>query len=427
VTGGLARAHEANSGEWERCVRAATATIFLTLSVMSAVGCTSTRLPVMPVTLPEHPLVERLPLAVGLSITPQFRSYEHIEEWTGPVRHPWRLLLGPASTSVFQQALSAMFDHVEPLAVEPSSAVGLDQLDAILEPTIEDAHLSFTADLKTARFRIRYRVTLRTVSGQAIASWTAFGAAEDEQSMLELRPTVVARIVMRALRAAAAEILVGLHRQPDLMRWLVDSKRVSPTGEAPRTASLPAGAPPPSREGATFVGVEEDEGGPFLECLATRVRDDQPGLRIVPTSVFRDGLFPWFEPRTAPGDAEGFAGVLARSDVAERLAALDVRYVVLVSGRTTMNWKGEIGCGVAYQGGGCLGLKWADRKTKVAAVVWDSERATEVKLDAEANAKWIIPALVIPIPLIAPTESVACAEAAKQIEDYMQRAGSEER
>ena len=398
---------------WKSFVRSA---IVLTATAMAAAGCSTTQIVVAPVTLPQDPLVARLPLAVGAYYAPQFRSYEHVEEWTGAARHRWSLLLGPASASLFEQTLPAMFGQVRPLAMPPGAAVGLDRLDAVVEPTIEDAQLTFGPALRTARFRIRYRLTLRSADGQTIASWTALGAAEDTHGVFELRPTVVARVVERALRAAAADLLVGFHQQPELARW---------PAEAPRTLpSLPA-APVPSAAGVTIIGAEPKDDGPFPECIATRIRADRPELKMIPTREFRDALFPWFEPHTAPHDAERFAAVLARPGIAGRLAMLDVRYMVLVSGGTTMDWKGGIGCGVAYQGGGCFGLKWADRSSTVAAVVWDTKRAGEAKFGAEVNTKWIIPALVVPIPLVVPTESTACWKAATLIEDYLQRMSSD--
>jgi hypothetical protein len=188
--------------------------------------------------------------------------------------------------------------------------------------------------------------------------------------------------------------------------------------EAPRSVSTVAGRGLDVSGAVTFVGLGQEDESSFPTCVADGVIGARPELKVVAAQALRDALFPWFEPATAPRGAEGFAALLARPGVRERLTGLGIRYVVATSGTTSTGpWKGGIVLVGGPGGGGFVGLSWADRKSQAEAVVWDVKASTVTGLGAEASTKWVVPAFLLPVPFMLPTQSAACSELARQIAD----------
>ncbi|MFZ5555290.1 MAG: hypothetical protein ACOZDY_00985 [Pseudomonadota bacterium] len=153
------------------------------------------------------------------------------------------------------------------------------------------------------------------------------------------------------------------------------------------------------------------------ECLAASIRAHAPGVRIVPRQKIRDALYPRLEPATQPPTEEAFAELLARPAVQERLRGLGLTHLVAFTGGTDAPpFQGGILCGTGYGGGGCLGFAWQDKTTTLAAALWDLERRERVAQEkARTEGTTIVPAFVLPIPLIADTHTAACQELGAQV------------
>ena len=71
-------------------------------------------------------------------------------------------------------------------------------------------------------------------------------------------------------------------------------------------------------------------------------------------------------------------------------------------------------------GGGCFGFAWWQDDADYEASIWDladSEAAGTVTADYSGTS--FLPALVVPIPLIARTQSKACNGLAKQLKTFL--------
>jgi hypothetical protein len=136
---------------------------------------------------------------------------------------------------------------------------------------------------------------------------------------------------------------------------------------------------------------------------------------------FIDALFPWFEPRTAPQSADALPELLARPGVAERIEAKGVRYLVWLDGTTEKtNGGGSLSCAVGPGGGGCFGLTWWEDDASYDAAVWDLRRQSNAgSVSADVHGTSMIPALIIPVPLIARTQSAACKDMAHQLRQFI--------
>jgi hypothetical protein len=167
--------------------------------------------------------------------------------------------------------------------------------------------------------------------------------------------------------------------------------------------------------------VEED----FVACVNDEVQKGKSGISVYPERQFTDALFPWFEPRTAPQSAEALPELLARPGVEQRIAERGIRYVVWVNGNTEQtSGGGSLSCAVGPGGGGCFGLTWWEDDASYDAAVWDLRHKSDAgSVSADVHGTSMIPALVIPVPLIARTQSAACKDLARELREFIVDSG----
>jgi len=170
------------------------------------------------------------------------------------------------------------------------------------------------------------------------------------------------------------------------------------------------------RQGAAYETREE-----FVECVGDRIARGNDGITVVPEQIFVDALFPWFEPRTAPMRSEDLQQLMAQPLVTEKMAEFDVRYIVWLDGQTeTSNRMGSISCAIGPGGGGCFGFgSWED-DSSFEARIWDVSSHTAVgTISADASGQSYMPAVFVPIPLIARVEANACSSLADQLKLFV--------
>ena len=186
----------------------------------------------------------------------------------------------------------------------------------------------------------------------------------------------------------------------------------------------------------TSTGIEEGEGvvimarsyhlgneteSKFIDCVGNAISRGSGGLRVIPHDEFVDALFPWFEPRTAPSDTKGLPDLLKRPGVADTIAEKGVRYVIWLDGDTERTTGGgSLSCAVGPGGGGCFGFAWWQNDSKYEAAVWDiTALETAGTISADVSGTSYLPAVVIPIPLIARTRAKACKGLADQLKMFI--------
>lgn len=159
----------------------------------------------------------------------------------------------------------------------------------------------------------------------------------------------------------------------------------------------------------------------FLSCIEDQMQKGRNGLAVRPEQEFRDALFPWFEPRTMPQGVDALPELLARPGVSERINEAGIRYIVWVNGSTERTSDGgSLSCAAGPGGGGCFGLAWWEDDASYEASIWDLKRsiaAGEVSTDVHGTS--MIPAIVIPLPLIARTQSAACKSLARELRAFI--------
>jgi len=188
------------------------------------------------------------------------------------------------------------------------------------------------------------------------------------------------------------------------------------------------------REGTTGIGDGEgivimaksyhlgnETEAKFISCVGDSIGRGSSGLRVIPNTEFVDALFPWFEPRTAPAETKGLPTLMSRPGVAQKIKEKGVRYVVWLDGDTDkVAGGGSMSCAAGPGGGGCFGFAWWQNDSNYEASVWDLTGLEDAgKVSADVSGTSFLPAIVVPIPLIARTQNKACNALADQLKLFI--------
>jgi len=168
--------------------------------------------------------------------------------------------------------------------------------------------------------------------------------------------------------------------------------------------------------------TEED----FVTCVADVVGRGQNSISVVDEQLFLDAMFPFFEPRTAPMRTGHLEQLMAVDVAADKLEEFGIEYIVWLDGITERSdQSGSISCTIGPGGGGCFGFgTWTD-DSNFEAEIWDLDTMSSVgSISTDANGQSYMPAVVIPIPLIARVEANACSGLGNQLKQFINGSGT---
>lgn len=159
----------------------------------------------------------------------------------------------------------------------------------------------------------------------------------------------------------------------------------------------------------------------FIDCIGNHIRSGDDSITVLNEIEFINGLYPWFEPRTAPLRTEDIDRLMTQAPVAEKFAALKLEYMIWVDGTTVeTNSAGSMTCGVGPGGAGCFGFGTWGNASDYEATIWDFTDKTEVgRISAQTDGQSYMPAVVVPIPIIAPVQGTACDSLGDQLLKYL--------
>ncbi len=188
------------------------------------------------------------------------------------------------------------------------------------------------------------------------------------------------------------------------------------------------------RQGATNISADEkivilgrrqnnnyETEGSFVQCVANTVSSGSDGIQVVAEQDFLDAMFPFFEPRTAPMRTSHLQELMGLEVAAQRIEQFGVEYIVWLDGFTERSdGGGSMSCVIGPGGGGCFGFgTWTD-DSNFEAEVWDLDTLDSVgSISTDANGQSYMPAVVIPIPLIARVEANACSGLGNQLKQFI--------
>lgn len=159
----------------------------------------------------------------------------------------------------------------------------------------------------------------------------------------------------------------------------------------------------------------------FTECVVNSLQRGDSPINVMAGDDFIDALYPWFEPRTAPNDIKAMPKLMNNPKIATRMRETGVRYVVWLDGNTdTPNGGGSVSCAAGPGGAGCFGFAWWESDSDYDAAVWDLEGSKEAgNIETRVSGTSYLPAIIVPIPLIARTQSTACRDLGAQLRDFI--------
>lgn len=159
----------------------------------------------------------------------------------------------------------------------------------------------------------------------------------------------------------------------------------------------------------------------FVNCVGDYVASRDNDISVIGELEFINELYPWFEPRTAPMRPAAIERLLQQKPVARKLREMKLEYMIWVDGSTIQTESaGSMTCGIGPGGGGCFGFGTWGNDSDYEATIWDfTDRAEVGRINTTATGQSYMPAVVVPIPIIAPVQGTACDSIAAQLLEFL--------
>ena len=163
------------------------------------------------------PLVETLPLRLGLRYTAEFLDYRYTEDLPDDVT--WSFSIGEANRKLFDR----IFETLVREAVEIGPEDPIDGFDAVIEPSVEALEFSLPRQSRSDQFAvwIRYQVRVLAPDGSLINELpiTAYGQSDSRRFRGD---DSMRQATIRAMRDAAVSIIVGFPQDEKIRRALLE-------------------------------------------------------------------------------------------------------------------------------------------------------------------------------------------------------------
>lgn len=160
----------------------------------------------------------------------------------------------------------------------------------------------------------------------------------------------------------------------------------------------------------------------LVSCIGSKLTNRLGGLNVINEREFQDALYPWFEPRTAPLNMDKFISILDQPMVEDALKERNIKYMIWIEGATEkINGMGSMSCAVVAGGGGCFGFGAWEDQSNYEASIWDFSETKEVgRITTDAQGTSYMPAVVVPVPILARVQSNACEGMGRQLSEFLQ-------
>jgi hypothetical protein len=168
------------------------------------------------------PLVEPLPVSIGLFYEPKLRDFIHAEAL--PRSSTWTIDLGDANVAMLEPVYGSMFASTREIEALPPTPDEAAAVDGVLTSTLD----RFEFDVPRAtrdefvEVWLQYRLQLLDTDGTLVADWpvTGYGKAEIDHS----REEAVHRAAIVAMREAGAKISTKFAEQQPVRDWLEEKE-----------------------------------------------------------------------------------------------------------------------------------------------------------------------------------------------------------
>ena len=159
----------------------------------------------------------------------------------------------------------------------------------------------------------------------------------------------------------------------------------------------------------------------FIKCVGRSLDNSLRGINIIPEQLFLDNMYPYFETSKAPMDVQNLAALVTIPEVAQKLYDYRLRYFIWIDGFTeTTERTGGLSCAAIPTAAACFGYASWDDEATYEAIIWDFKDVNLAgKISAQSSGTSYLPAVIVPIPLLAQVQSNACNKMGSQIKAFL--------
>ncbi len=162
------------------------------------------------------PLMQKLPLTLGVWYSDEFAQHEFFEEAKTRTESSWIVRTGAAQVEMWDTLLDGMFARVVHMNGKPGPGQMNPSVDAVLIPSVEELQYAIPAhtNIKVYEIWMRYRLELVTTGGKPIADWTMAAYGKTPTAFLQSDQAAVNLAAVMALRDAGANFATTFTRVP---------------------------------------------------------------------------------------------------------------------------------------------------------------------------------------------------------------------
>ena len=167
------------------------------------------------------PLVEPLPVRMGIIYSEELHNYIYTEEL--PEQSVWTIDLGDANLAMLQPLFSQMFSETREVSAVPTTPAD-GQLDGVLEPNLKKFEFDVPVGErdKFVEVWMQYELTLYEPNGDKVVTWPVSGYGKSELG--RNREEAVQRAAIVAMREVGATISTKFADQPQISTWLGEKR-----------------------------------------------------------------------------------------------------------------------------------------------------------------------------------------------------------
>jgi len=177
------------------------------------------------------PLVEALPVRMGIIIPEELYNYIYQEE----IRDEslWTIALGDANVAMLSPLYSKMFRETRKVDAVPAAD---ESLDGVLKTTLEKFEFDIPVNEKNkfVEVWIQYQLTLFEPNGNMIVAWPVSGYGKHQLG--HSRQDAVQKAAVTAMREVGAAISTKFAQQPQIKVWLAEKQHESTAAVGVATA-----------------------------------------------------------------------------------------------------------------------------------------------------------------------------------------------
>jgi hypothetical protein len=211
----------------------------LALTCLLALAACSAREVVVEGSFPT-PVVDPVPVSVGVLFTKKFREHELVDDATGRGEASWRVSTGVAQVNFWSTLLPAFFQNV--VFIESYEDLNTYDVDAVLIPEVTDVQYAIPlyTNVKVYEIWMRYQLSLVdpeqlkddenqaivTENAQPFVQWPLTAYGKTPTAFLQSDTDAVNEAAVMALRDAGANFITSFGRVPGVLEWVANPEEV---------------------------------------------------------------------------------------------------------------------------------------------------------------------------------------------------------